>query len=45
LILELRESRQARWGYRVCPPIEMVGSALKACREMQYFLLGIGELT
>jgi hypothetical protein len=44
LILELRQSRQARWDHRACPPIEMVGSALEACREMQYFLSGIGEL-
>jgi hypothetical protein len=45
LIFELRQSYQARCGHRVCPPIEMVGSALKASREMQYFLSGIGELT
>jgi hypothetical protein len=45
LILELRQSGHARCGHRVCPPIEMLGSALEACREMQYFLSGIGELT
>jgi hypothetical protein len=45
LTLELRRLRQARRGHRVCPPIEVFGSALEACREMQYFLSGIGELT
>jgi len=45
LILELRGLRQARCGHRVCPPIEMFGSALEACRELQYFPSGIGELT
>src|SRR6516225_5120415 len=36
---------QARRCRRSGPAIEMVGAALKALREMQYFLSGTGELT
>ena len=43
--LSIRQSHQAVCIRRSCPPNEMVGSTLKACREMQYFPPGIGELT
>jgi hypothetical protein len=38
----VRQSSQARSSHRSCAPIQMVSSGLKACREMQYFLLSIG---
>jgi len=39
----VRQSSQARCGHRSCAPIQMVGSGLKAFREMQYFLSSIGK--
>jgi alkanesulfonate monooxygenase SsuD/methylene tetrahydromethanopterin reductase-like flavin-dependent oxidoreductase (luciferase family) len=38
-------SRQARCSHRSRPVVEMIGSAFKACGEMQYLVSGASELT